>query len=187
MITMTDADLLAQARWLDELARYPTAVLDAAVHAIDAAKAAGDISDHGYGEPIGSTGRFRTGHAVTNPRFNRVEVATSLLFLAGGPVEILPKVMRSCHSTSYGWKHDAEHWGRRMGFSPYVSNGAFIVAAEWLGIPSIRYIGVPNIVYALKFLRDVQNERFDFGAGEWERQRASRVSAAQALRKIVRY
>lgn len=36
-------------------------------------------------------------------------------------------------SDSYGLKHDAERWGRDNGFVPYVSNGALIVAAIYLG------------------------------------------------------
>ena len=36
--------------------------------------------------------------------------------------------------TSYGWKHDAERWGKACGYSPYIANGAFITAALHEGL-----------------------------------------------------
>jgi hypothetical protein len=137
-------------------------VLAEAAAAIEAAKAAGDISEHGYGELIpGKHCAYRTGMCVSDPHFNVDEVATSLLYLVGGPAKILRSVPRSGALSSYYLKHQAEHWGELVGFSPYVSNGAFIVAAEWLGVPSRRREGSPNIGYGLKLLRAVDHQFFD--------------------------
>ncbi|MGC3997485.1 MAG: hypothetical protein QM767_08310 [Anaeromyxobacter sp.] len=39
-----------------------------------------------------------------------------------------------CTRTSYGYKHDVEHWVEDRGSHEYISNGAFIQAALELGI-----------------------------------------------------
>ena len=127
--------------------------MEAAKKAIAAAIATREISDHGLGEPIpGKNCEYRTDVPVTNPTFNVDEVATAMLYLVTGPVKVLRTLPRHA-GTSYGWKHHAERWGEMVGLSPYVSNGAFIVAAEWLGVPSRRHHNSPNISYALKLLR----------------------------------
>jgi hypothetical protein len=137
-----------------DLNRYPPKAIAVALHAIELAKASQQISDHGYGQPIpGKNCEYDTDKPVLNATFSVREVATSLLFLVGGPVKVLRSVPRTA-SSSYGWKHKAEAWGELVGLAPYVSNGAFIVAAEWFGVPSRRYRKSPNIVYALKSERE---------------------------------
>jgi hypothetical protein len=164
-------------------AQYRTAILEAAVAAIEAAKVEGLISDHGYGEPDNGYYR-RGGERVSNQHFNIAEVATSLLYLTVGPVVILKKVSRDA-STSYGWKHQAENWGELAGFSPYVSNGAFIVAADWVGVPSVRERNSPNIAYALRSLRDLQNWEGRVNIGKDDARRKSRYETARMFRKVV--
>jgi hypothetical protein len=149
---------------------YPK-VLEAADRAIAEAVADGEVGDNGVGD-------------ATHEHFNRAEVATVLLFLAGGPVQALQHVPRKLHESSYTWKHRAEHWGRVLGFSPYVSNGAFIVAADWVGIPSRRIPNSPNVLYALKSLRDDvgQGGNYEFEDPTWERQRKARQAMAHFKR-----
>ena len=133
----------------------PPAAMEVAARAIEFAKAARRISDHGYGEPIpGKICEYRTDTPVTNVFFNPAEVATALLYLICGPVQVLRSVPRKYAGTSYGWKHQAENWGELVGLSPYISNGAFIVAADWLWVPSRRYPNSPNIAYGLKATRE---------------------------------
>mgnify|MGYP001175406127 CR=1 FL=1 len=69
----------------------------------------------------------RGGFAVasSNP-MDAAGVATVLAFILFGPVRQV--TIRSTRASSYGLKHAAESWGRRIAFSPYVSNGEFIVA-----------------------------------------------------------
>jgi hypothetical protein len=151
---------------IPDLNRYPPKVIAVALRAIEAAKATQKISDHGYGEPIPGKGCvYDTDKPVLNATFNVGEVATALLFLVGGPVKLLRAVPRVA-SSSYGWKHKAEAWGKLVGLSPYVSNGAFIVAAEWFGVPSRRYThNSPNTAYALKSVREKWDDSL---MGRWE-------------------
>jgi hypothetical protein len=142
-------------------------VFETADCAIAAALACGDVGDGGVGEE--------------DKRFNRDEVATVLLFLAGGPVQELSHIPRKLHETSYTWKHRAEDWGRLLGFSPYVSNGAFIVAANWVGIPSRRIHNSPNVSYALKSLRH-SVQFYKFGDPMWESHRCARRAMAYCTR-----
>jgi hypothetical protein len=51
---------------------------------------------------------------------------------------------RSANYNSYGLKHGAEDWGDRNDMSPYVSNGALIVAAVYLGLKVVPDPGTPN-------------------------------------------
>lgn len=55
--------------------------------------------------------------------------------------------------SSYGWKHKAERWGKAAGLSPYVSNGAMIMAAHLCGVAVEDYRGnwhnTPNPYLAL--------------------------------------
>jgi hypothetical protein len=142
--------------------RYPPYAISTAMRAIESAKADGYISDHGYGEPVdGEWCEYCTDKPVTDATFNISEVATALLYLHAGPIEILERVSRKLPHTSYGLKHKAENWGKLVGFAPYVSNGAFIVAAEWLHVPSRRHSGSPNIDYGVKLLRDVDRDAFE--------------------------
>jgi hypothetical protein len=140
---------------IPDLNRYPPKAIAAALRAIEAAKATQKISDHGYGQPIpGKTCEYDTSKPVLNATFSVGEVATALLFLVAGPVKMLRAVPRDA-SSSYGWKHTAESWGELAGLASYVSNGAFIVAAEYFRVPSRRYDhNSPNAAYALKSLRE---------------------------------
>jgi hypothetical protein len=140
-----------------------TKVLEAADRAIATVLSEGSVGDGGVGDNV---------HRI----FNREEVATALLFLAAGPVRQLLHVPSGLHETSYTWKHRVERWGRVLGFSNYISNGAFITAADWLGVPSRRIPNSLNVFYALKSLRhDIgQGVNFEFGAPTWERSRESR-------------
>ena len=74
------------------------------------------------------------------------EVATVVRWMLLGP---------KCESsTSYGAKHEAEHWGQALSMEPYVSNGAAILAMAILQpywIPPTRERG-PNIKW--KNIRD---------------------------------
>jgi hypothetical protein len=166
-------------------AQYQPAVVNAALAAIEAARVEGDISDHGYGEP-NERGRYRTGVRVSAQHFNVDEVATSLLYLVAGPVVILPRMPRGGGDSSYYLKHQAEDWGRLVGFAPYVSNGALIVAADWLGVPSRRYQGSPNIEYGVKVPKT-----FGYSSGDEAFDtrtccpRSARYSQARALCKVV--
>lgn len=65
------------------------------------------------------------------------QVATCLAYIARLDRIKTPSV------SSYGMKHRAESWGRRNGWSPYVSNGSFIVAAVFSGCPVYAVTG-PN-------------------------------------------
>ena len=92
--------------------------------------------------------------------------------LAAGPVRQLLHVPSGLHETSYTWKHRVERWGRVLGFSNYISNGAFITAADWLGVPSRRIPKSPNVFYALKSLRDDIGQGVEFVFDPtWERSR----------------
>ncbi|HEY4215009.1 MAG TPA: hypothetical protein VGM84_26265 [Steroidobacteraceae bacterium] len=142
----------------------PPKVLEAAGRAIAEALAHGQVGDGGVGDH-------------SHQHFNREEVATVLLFLAAGPVKELRNIPHKLHETSYTWKHRAERWGRVLGLPPYVSNGAFIIAADWLGVPSRRSPNSPNVFYALRSLRDDvgQGVNHEFGDPTWERKRDSRT------------
>jgi hypothetical protein len=74
-------------------------------------------------------------------------VATALAFILCGPVR---RVQLVRGRGSYSLKHDAERWGRLIGFEPYVSNGDFIAAASYLKVPlrpDVR--GTPNATIGL--------------------------------------
>lgn len=104
-------------------ARYTDAVLDTARAMIALAESEG-VSADGWQSP--------------NPtRLEPEQVATAFLYLAAGPVKVLGSV-RGVHCSSYSWKHQAERWGRLVGLAPYVSNGAFIAAADGMNVPSGR-------------------------------------------------
>ena len=152
-------------------------ILDAADRAIAAAVEAGDVSMNGI--IWRTTDDARKG-------FARTEVATALLFLAGGPVTTLKRIPSRGAGTSYGWKHTAEKWGRLMGLEPYITNGEFIVAADWLGIPSRREIFSLNVVYALKSTRNYNADllrEYRWGDASWERTREGRQLYAFYERK----
>jgi hypothetical protein len=68
-------------------------------------------------------------------------IATCLAFIENGPVKLL-KSLRG--EGSYTGKHSAEHWGARVGFEPYVTNGAFISACLSLELPCKEMLGTPN-------------------------------------------
>ena len=67
------------------------------------------------------------------------EIATALAFIDCSGARVLQKVKHG--RSSYGWKHQAEAWGRAIGFAPYVSNGAFIAAALHRNVPIKRFDG----------------------------------------------
>ena len=75
-------------------------------------------------------------------------VATALAFLDCGPVVQVALSNRHAKS-SYGLKHDAERWGRLLGFEPYIANGDLICAVLYRGIP-YRHIRGPNCTVALR-------------------------------------
>lgn len=86
---------------------------------------------------------FLTADGVNNPEPLRhkldydlafMQVATAIAFLRRCTPTVRTKL------SSYGLKHDAERWGATQpGLSPYVSNGALIAAAVYLGFPTRPY------------------------------------------------
>lgn len=58
------------------------------------------------------------------------QVATAIAYLR------LCTPTKQAKLKSYGLKHLAEAWGATQGLSPYVSNGALIAAAVYLGFPT---------------------------------------------------
>jgi hypothetical protein len=52
--------------------------------------------------------------------------------------------------SSYALKHVAERWGRAHGRSPYVTNGALIVAAHYVGLSIKRLSASPNVAIGVR-------------------------------------
>jgi hypothetical protein len=65
------------------------------------------------------------------------EIATAILYLQHCIRTKTPTAF------SYGLKHRVEGWGRRRGYAPYVSNGALIAAALYLGV-KVKPLGEGN-------------------------------------------
>jgi hypothetical protein len=65
--------------------------------------------------------------------FNVDEIATAIMFLQLGPI--------SGKHGSYTLKHYAENWGKLLGFSAYIPNGALILAALYLRLKVKPYGG----------------------------------------------
>lgn len=61
------------------------------------------------------------------------QVRTALIWLS--QLEKTKNAARYSSGYSYGLKHQCESWGRENGLEPYVSNGALIAAAIFLGFP----------------------------------------------------
>jgi hypothetical protein len=57
--------------------------------------------------------------------------------------------IKTCNMGSYFLKHVAERWGEQHGLRSYVSNGAFIAAAVFLGYPTRRHGDGPNVIVAI--------------------------------------
>jgi len=77
------------------------------------------------------------------------EVATALAFLDLSGARAKARAVAK-DPTSYYWKHVAERWGQTAGLSPYVSNGAFIVALILRRVPFRRWPSSgPNCTPAL--------------------------------------
>ena len=95
--------------------------------AIDAALAAfPDLTPEGFG------GR-------SSDPFGFAEVATAIAFLRRCKPKKVP------NRNSYALKHAAERWGRRNGMAGYVSNGALILVAVYLGFTISDPDGGPNV------------------------------------------
>lgn len=74
------------------------------------------------------------------------QVATALQFIdACQRIEASTRKFQN----SYSLKHAAERWGRRNGLERYVSNGAFITAAIYRGLPVERWKGAINCGIAI--------------------------------------
>jgi hypothetical protein len=56
------------------------------------------------------------------------------LIQVGTAIEFLLEVGLEPQTSSYAAKHAAERWGKANDMSPYVSNGAMIAAALYLGL-----------------------------------------------------
>lgn len=82
-------------------------------------------------------------------KLDALQVATALAYLKMGPVRVLRRVPSRLPRSSYGMKHEAERWGREIGFAPYVTNGALIAAALHLRIP-MRYVDRPNCALGVR-------------------------------------
>lgn len=67
--------------------------------------------------------------------------------------EITKKVKTKNAITSYGWKHKAER-----AYKTYVTNGAFIAAVIYLGIPYEKIYDSPNIHVGIKYDRKKHQE-----------------------------
>lgn len=67
-----------------------------------------------------------------NAASDQIQVATAIAFL-----RLCPKTQRP-HQSSYSLKHQAERWGRHNNLSPYVANGALLIAAIYLAFPIKR-------------------------------------------------
>jgi hypothetical protein len=93
------------------------------------------------------TDRWGTNFARNREEFEPIQVATAIAFL--NPIYKTQQPTMS----SYGLKHFCETWGEASGLCPYVSNGALIAAAVWLGI-KIKRLGGPNVGVAVR-KRDV--------------------------------
>lgn len=65
------------------------------------------------------------------------QVATAIAFLR----QCEPT--KTLNTNSYSLKHKAERWGKRLGLESYLTNGALIVAAVYLGF-SVRQHDGPN-------------------------------------------
>ena len=66
------------------------------------------------------------------------QIATAIAFLRHCTRTTLPR------RGSYGLKHAAETWGEANGMSSYVSNGALIAAAVYLGFVVHPHASGPN-------------------------------------------
>lgn len=69
--------------------------------------------------------------------FSPEQVATAIAFLRHC------EPTKTLNSDSYSLKHKAEKWGAKNGYESYVTNGALIVAAVYLGFPVAHSTG-PN-------------------------------------------
>lgn len=102
-----------------------TYLLEAALVIEGAASAHPDLDHHGW---------FRDEKQPFEPTESSLtQVATALAYLDQCVIVKTPK------EYSYRLKHCAENWGRKHGMSPYVSNGAFILAALHRGVPMKHY------------------------------------------------
>lgn len=93
--------------------------LEEAVRAIEVARAK---------EPRLRNGGFSDTPDKPEHEMRSAEVATAIAFLCRC------RPTKTTSLSSYGLKHAAERWGEANGAEPYVSNGALIAAALYLGL-----------------------------------------------------
>jgi hypothetical protein len=86
------------------------------------------------------------------------QVATAMAFLRQCQKQKTP------NRSSYQLKHVTEHWGRCNGMEPYVTNGALIVAAIFLGF-AVEWDGRSLHVGVAVSVRDVA--RLDAGSSRF--------------------